>query len=90
MDFSSTLRQLVGLPHLAALRPRGPVVFINDRNRVVDIRGRRARPYVGKLSDYLALDWQIVTADQLGKLLAARAQAQAQPSTDNDGDNDHE
>jgi hypothetical protein len=76
MDFPTMVRALIGAPHLLALRPRGPVIRMTDRQALRDLRSGREHQYVGKLSDYLAIDWTVMTGAQFGELLAA---SQAQP-----------
>lgn len=74
MDFPTAIRGLVGAPHLIALRPRGPVLIVTDRNKVVDVRSGKQRVYVGKLSDYLAIDWRVVTGEQLAAMMRPAGQ----------------
>jgi hypothetical protein len=70
MDMPTAFRNLAGAPHLLALRPRGPIVRMTDRQLLVDLRGGKARRYVGKFSDYVAIDWDVMTGEQLGALVA--------------------
>jgi hypothetical protein len=70
MTFPDAIKMLVGAPVLAAVRTRGPIVVMTDRQRLVDLRGRKPRRYVGKFSDYVAMDWQIVTPEQLREIIA--------------------
>jgi hypothetical protein len=78
MDFPTMVRSLIGAPHLLALRPRGPVIRMTDRQALRDLRSGREHQYVGKLSDYLAIDWTVMTGQQFAELLQA-AQPQLKP-----------
>ena len=68
MDIATALRGLVGAPTLVAIRPGGPMLVVTNRNKVVDLRSGKPRVYVGKLSDYVAIDWQVLTGEQLSQL----------------------
>jgi len=77
MDIRQAFSGLLGSPHLIALREGGPIVTVTNRGLVIDLRSGRPYRYVGKLSDFVATDWQVVTAAQLQQA-AAQAQAQAE------------
>jgi hypothetical protein len=77
MDIGTAFRNLAGAPHLLAMRPRGPIVQVSERQMVVDLRSGRPRRYVGKFSDYVAVDWIVLTGEQLEEL-GRKRQAAAQ------------
>jgi len=76
MDIRQAFSGLLGSPHLIALRAGGPIVTVTNRGQVLDMRSGRPYRYVGKLSDFCATDWQIVTGAQLAQLAAAAQQGQ--------------
>ena len=57
---------------LLAIRANGPIIRLTDRGMLVDVRNGRPRRYVGKLSDYCALDWEVLTLDAFRKRFAAQ------------------
>jgi hypothetical protein len=77
MDIRQAFSGLLGSPHLIALREGGPIVTVTNRGQVLGLRSGRPYRYVGKLSDFLATDWQVVTAAQL-QAAAERAGAAAE------------
>ncbi len=77
MDIGTALRNLVGAPNLLAIRPNGPILTVSDRQLVVDWRSGKPRRYVGKFSDYCAIDWQVVTGEQLAELAGRGRKAAA-------------
>ena len=77
MDFPSAIKALAGNPMFRAFRMGGPVLMMTARNLVVDLRNGRPRPFHGKFSDYVGIDWEVMTVDQLQQL-AAKLQAQRQ------------
>jgi len=78
MEFPEAMRALIGAPHLMAIRKGGPILQVSNRNKVVDVRNGNERTYVGKLSDYVAIDWQVMTVDQFRELIAAAVAARDQ------------
>jgi len=75
MDIRQAFSGLLGSPQLLALRDGGPIVAVNNGGMVIDLRNGRPRRYVGKLSDYVATDWQVITAAQLQQAAAKIAAA---------------
>lgn len=69
MQFVDAIKALVGAPHLRAFRIGGPVLIMTDRQRINDIRGGRGHQYVGKFSDYCAIDWQVMTTEQFAAFI---------------------
>jgi len=74
MDIRQAFSGLLGSPQLIALREHGPVITVSNNGLVIDLRNGRPRRYVGKLSDYVATDWQVRPVAQL---MADAAAAQA-------------
>ena len=73
MTIHDAFQGLVGAPGLFAVRSRGPIVHLTDRQGMFDIRSGKPRRYVPKFSDLVAIDWQVVTLEQLRKLMEHRA-----------------
>ena len=69
MTIGEASRALVGAPHLFAVPFRGPTVHLTDRQGMSDVRSGKPRRYVPKFSDLVAVDWQVVTLEQLRKLM---------------------
>lgn len=63
------MRNLVGAPQLLAVIPGGPILQLTNRQMLVDIRSGNPRRYVGKFSDYVSINWQVITGEQLKQLL---------------------
>jgi len=74
MDFPNAIRALAGNPQMRALRWGGPVLLMTSRNLVVDVRNGTPRPYAGKFSDYVGIDWEVMTIAQLAEVVK-KAQA---------------
>lgn len=64
MMFQDALRGLIGNPTFVAFLPGGPILVMSNRQLILDVRGKKAHRYAGKLSDYLSLDWTVMTGDQ--------------------------
>lgn len=64
MMIQDALRGLIGNPTFVALLPGGPVLVMSNRQLILDVRGRKPHRYAGKLSDYLSLDWVVMTGPQ--------------------------
>jgi hypothetical protein len=77
MDIGTAFRNLIGAPHLLAARPNGPIVQVTARGQVLDLRSGRPYRYVGKLSDFCAIDWVVMTGQQLAELIK-----QSQPAAE--------
>lgn len=67
---------LAGNPNLIAIRRGGPIVIMTNHSHVRDIRNGRPRTYSGKFSDYVGLDWEVITGEQLAKLTAPPDEAE--------------
>lgn len=64
MDFPTAIRGLAGNPQMIAFLPGGPMLVMNPRNLVVDLRNGKPRQYQGKFSDYVSIDWRVMTGEQ--------------------------
>ena len=51
--------------------------MMTARNLVVDLRNGRPRPYGGKFSDYVGIDWEVMTVQQLVELANKMQQSRA-------------
>jgi hypothetical protein len=82
MEFQQAITALTHGPHFVAFRPGGAILRLTKAARVVDLRGPKPRNYVGKLTDYLGIDWTVMTVEQFGAMMAemrAAREAAEQP-----------
>jgi hypothetical protein len=70
MDIRQALLGLTGAPHMIALRQGGPVLVLSPRGGVLDVRNGKPRHAVMRLLDYTAIDWQVLSPDQVAELVA--------------------
>ena len=69
MTFTEAIHALVGAPHLLAFRPAGPLLTLTRLNRVIDNRGPKPRDFHGIVSDYLAIDWQVMKQSDFAAMM---------------------
>lgn len=75
MDIRQAMTGLLGSPHLVAFRDGGPIVTVTNRGQVLGLRSGHPYRYVGKLSDFVATDWQVMPVAQLQRLALEAQQA---------------
>lgn len=73
MDFPTALKGLAGNPQFIAFLPNGPMIVMTARNLVVDIRNGKPRQYAGKFSDYVSIDWRVMTGEQFNAMVQKAA-----------------
>ena len=69
-----------------AIRPNGPVLIMTNQNRVVDLRSGHPRSYSGKFSDYVGIDWEVMTGQQFGELIRKQQAASEKAASTGKGD----
>lgn len=74
MQVSDALHGCAGAPHLFALRLGGPIIQVTARQKMLDVRSGRPHRWVPKWSDLVAIDWQVMTIEQLRKVMGAARQ----------------
>lgn len=78
-------RALVGAPFLCALRPSGPQVVMKRSGMLVQMNCPRPRRFTGNLSDFCALDWEVVKISDLVRAMQQQQSAAAQASSSGEG-----
>jgi hypothetical protein len=73
MSFPDAMRALAGNSQFLAILPGGPIVVMTPRGHLKDIRNGKPRGYSGKFTDYVSIEWQVVTGDQLRKMAEQNA-----------------
>jgi len=68
MTFPDAVRALCGNREFLAILPNGPILLMTPRSHLVDIRNGKPRGYTGKFTDYVSIEWQVVTGAQLKQM----------------------
>lgn len=75
MTLPEVLRAIAGLPSHVAMRPRGIMLVMNDRTRVLRIGKNGPHGWQPSFSDIVALDWQAISPEQMQQMRQAAAAA---------------
>ena len=73
MTLHEVLRAIAGLPSHVAMRPRGIMLVMNDRSRVLRIGKNGPHGWQPSFSDLVALDWMAISPEQMQQMRAAAA-----------------
>jgi hypothetical protein len=76
MSFPEAIAALSRGRDFMAVLVGGPRLVMNAGGAIIDVRGHRPYRYVGKFSDFVSIEWQVFSREQLERL-AAKAAAEA-------------
>jgi hypothetical protein len=74
MTFPEACESLAKGREFMAILPGGPQLVMTDRLQLNDMRGGKPRRYVGKLADYVSIEWRVFTREQLQRLAQQAAE----------------
>ena len=73
MTLPEVLKAIAGLPSHCAVRPRGIMIVMNTRMRVLRIGKNGPHNWAPAFSDIVALDWQALSPEQMAQARQAAA-----------------
>jgi hypothetical protein len=75
MSIGDAVRALAGSPTWIAVRPTGIMLTMTDHQALRHLGRRGPHKWVPKFSDLVALDWQVLTQEQMAEMVKKQAAA---------------